>query len=167
MNKKMKYIVLVGPPCCGKSTWCENFMDKNPNTIIVSRDAILMEFAKEIDETMTYNTAWGRVSQKEVDKEYKKRLKESCAYSDNNIIVDATNMGSKRRIINMKGVSDEYDREAIVFLWDKKTFIERNTKRLAETGKGISVGIWQTMVNNYKTPIKEEGFDKITFLTNN
>jgi tRNA uridine 5-carbamoylmethylation protein Kti12 len=161
---KKKYIILVGPPCCGKSTWTDKFLEKHPDTTIVSRDGILMEFAKDINEAMTYNEAWDKVSQKDVDKEYKKRLKESGIYGDNNIIVDATNMGSKRRIGIMRDVSDEFEREVVVFSWDKKTFIERNEKRLAETGKGISIGIWQSMVNNYKTPTKEEGFDKVTFL---
>ena len=162
--EKNKYIVLVGPPCCGKSTWTSEFVEKNPNTTIVSRDAILMEFAERIDEKMTYNDAWNKVSQKDVDKEYKKRLRESCVYGDNNIIVDATNMGSKRRIGIMRDVSENFERGVIVFNWDKKTFIERNEKRLKETGKGISIGIWQNMVNNYKSPTKDEGFDKITLL---
>lgn len=161
---KKKYIVLVGPPCCGKSTWTDEFIKKNPDSTIVSRDGILMEFAKELNETMTYNDAWNKVSQKDVDKEYKKRLRESGIYGDNNIIVDATNMGIKRRTGIMKDVSDEYDREVVVFTWDKKVFIERNEKRLADTGKGISIGIWQSMVNSYKSPTKAEGFDKVTFL---
>jgi len=159
-----KYIILVGPPCCGKSTWTDEFLEKNPDTTIVSRDGILMEFAKDLNESMTYNDAWNKVSQKDVDKEYKKRLKDSGIYGDNHIIVDATNMGVKRRTGIMKQVSEDYDREAIVFSWDKKVFIERNEKRNEETGKSISIGIWQSMVNSYRSPTKEEGFDKVTFL---
>ena len=161
---KKKYIILVGPPCCGKSTWTDAFIEKTPDTTIVSRDGILMEYAKEINESMTYNVAWDTVSGKDVDKEYKRRLKESETYGEVNIIVDATNMGVKRRTGHMKNVSEEFDREVVVFPWDKKTFVERNAKRKEETGKSISNGIWQSMVNNYKTPTKEEGFDKLTFL---
>ena len=144
----------------------DKFLEKNPDTTIVSRDGILMEYASDINESMTYNEAWNTVSQKDVDREYKKRLKESGIgeYGEDHIIIDATNMSSKRRKGILSGVSDDFYKEAIVFEWDKKTFIERNAKRLEETGKGIAIGIWQSMVNNYKSPTKEEGFDKITFL---
>lgn len=161
---KRKFIILTGPPCCGKSTWTSEFIKKHPNTIVVSRDIILMEYASKIDESMTYNEAWNKVSQKNVDKEYKKLLISSGIYGENNIIIDATNMASKRRKGIMSNVSSEFYRECIIFPWDEKEFKKRNIKRLEETGKGISIGIWKNMVSSYQTPSKEEGFDKITFL---
>ena len=92
------------------------------------------------------------------------QLLEAGVYGENHIIIDATNMGSKRRKGIMSNVSDDYERECIIFAWNEKEFKVRNAKRLEETGKYISIGIWKSMVSNYQTPTKEEGFDKITFL---
>ena len=153
---KKKFIILTGPPCCGKSTWTTKFTKKNPDTIVVSRDDIFMEFASKLDESITYNDAWKKVSQKSVDKEYKKMLLESGVYGENHVIVDATNMATKRRKGIMSNVSDEFDRECIVFTWDEKVFKERNAKRFEKEGKGISIGIWKSMVSNYQRPSKEE-----------
>jgi predicted kinase len=40
--KKNKLIILVGPPCSGKSTWSKDYVDKNPKTLRFNRDDLRM-----------------------------------------------------------------------------------------------------------------------------
>lgn len=35
-----KIILLVGPPCSGKTTWAKKYQKDNPGTIVLSRDAM-------------------------------------------------------------------------------------------------------------------------------
>jgi len=60
-------IILIGPPLSGKTTWVrENF----PNTLVVSRDEILMD----VYGSRNYTEAYRGVDNKEVDKVLNKAL---------------------------------------------------------------------------------------------
>ena len=85
-----KLMLLIGTPLSGKSTFIrENY----PNTIVISRDELVMELFGSND----YNKAFKEVNHKEVDKLLDLKLKEANL-GDSDVIIDMTNMVSKRRI---------------------------------------------------------------------
>jgi predicted kinase len=148
---KGNLLVMVGPPLSGKST----IISKLPNSIVISRDAIVEEFGKGL----SYTEAFKSVNQKEVTKELNKRLKESSE-SNNNVIIDMTNLSPKRRKGYIKTFKN-HTKIAVTFSLPLETLMERNKIRNEETGKYIPEGVITSMYNSYEYPTKEEGFDYI------
>jgi predicted kinase len=150
-----KLMLLIGTPLSGKSTFIrENY----PNTIVISRDELVMEVFGSND----YNKAFKEVNHKEVDKLLDLKLKEANL-GDSDVIIDMTNLVSKRRISTLNYFSNNFYKEAIVFpfLTDEEYLI-RNNKRNELENKFIPMSVIQSMKESYVSPILEEGFDKIT-----
>jgi predicted kinase len=157
-------IVLIGPPLSGKSTWIrKNFLEKDIEVTIISRDDILMEMS----DTDDYSDAFNTVPQKEVDVELQRRLLEA-ANDSNNTIIDMTNMTSKRRRHNLEYFGDEFTKIAVIFPileWDE--YKRRNDKRKSEENKWIPEHVIKRMIGTYQPIREEEGFDKVVSLENN
>jgi len=157
-------IVLIGPPLSGKSTWIrKNFLEKDIEITIISRDDILMEMS----DTDDYSDAFNTVSQKEVDAELQRRLFDA-ADNGKNAIIDMTNMTSKRRRHNLEYFGDEFTKIAVIFPileWDE--YKRRNDKRKSEENKWIPEHVIKRMIGTYQPIRDEEGFDKVVSLENN
>jgi len=150
-----KLMLLIGTPLSGKSTFIrENY----PNTIVISRDELVMEVFGSND----YNKAFKEVNHKEVDKLLDLKLKEANL-GDSDVIIDMTNLVPKRRISTLNYFSNNFYKEAIVFpfLTDEEYLI-RNNKRNELENKFIPMSVIQSMKESYVSPTLEEGFDKIT-----
>lgn len=150
-----KLMLLIGTPLSGKSTFIrENY----PNTIVISRDELVMEVFGSND----YNKAFKEVNHKEVDKLLDLKLKDANL-GDSDVIIDMTNMVSKRRISTLNYFSNNFYKEAIVFpfLTDEE-YLVRNNKRNELENKFIPMSVIQSMKESYVSPTLEEGFDKIT-----
>lgn len=153
-------LIMVGPPLSGKSTYIKKLREVLDFRVI-SRDDIIMELS-DSDE---YNIAFNSVDQKLVDSILRNRIQE---YSSNmeNVIVDMTNLTTKRRKSNLNYFDNSYTKVALIFpIISSEEYSSRNNKRKEEENKSISVSIWQNMVNNFQT-IKvdegvDEGFDKV------
>jgi predicted kinase len=149
-------LVMVGPPLSGKSTYInklKEFLDFR----VISRDDIIMELSDSND----YNEAFKSVNQKLVDDILKQRFFEYST-SGENIIIDMTNLTSRRRRNNLTYFSSEYTKVALVFpIISFDDYVIRNDKRKKEENKNISPSIWNDMANNFQTIKKDEGFDKV------
>ena len=149
-----KLMLLIGTPLSGKSTFIrENYSD----TIVISRDELVMEVFGSND----YNKAFKEVNHKEVDKLLDLKLKEANL-GDSDVIIDMTNMVSKRRIGTLEYFSNNFYKEAIVFpfLTDEE-YLVRNNKRNELENKFIPMSVIQSMKESYVSPTLEEGFDNI------
>jgi predicted kinase len=149
-------IILVGHPLCGKSTWInENY--KNTNVTIISRDNIIMKLHGSSDYTKAYN----EVNQKEVDSLLLQDFKD-CAAAHVNVIVDMTNMTSKRRKQNLSYFGNNYTKVCVVFpILDESEFIRRNDIRTIKENKHIPLNAIHNMIKSFQVPTKEEGFHEI------
>ena len=148
--------ILIGLPGSGKSTWA----DKQKGFVIISRDVIVEELAKE--NNLTYTQAFDKINQDETSKEFFRRLRRAVN-NDDNIIVDQTHMGSKRRSDVIK-ILDGYDLEAVVFVVSVPELTRRLKEREIKTGKHIPEYVVNNMVKAYQSPTKDEGFNKITYV---
>ena len=96
-------LLLVGPPLCGKSTWIKNnFADKQ--VTVISRDQILLDIHGSND----YETAFRSVNQKEVNRKLNQAFEDASNNGDN-VIVDMTNLVSKRRKTTLDYFDESYE----------------------------------------------------------
>lgn len=154
-------LVLIGPPLSGKTTWIrKNFLEKEIDVTIISRDDIVMELA----ETDDYSVAFDIVNQKEVDETLQRRLRLS-AEDGKNVIIDMTNMTSKRRQHNLQYFDDDYTKIAIIFpILDWEEYQKRNLKRKEEENKWIPEHVIRRMIKSYQSIREEENFNRVLSL---
>jgi predicted kinase len=159
MKNKFKepfVLLLIGPPLSGKSTWIKNNFE--PDTVtIISRDDLVIEVWGENN----YDEAFRNVDQKKVNYLLDSKMKEA-AESGDNVIVDMTNMTSKRRRTTLEYFSDDYQKVAVIFpILDWDEYWRRNDKRKSEENKSIPDHVIKNMIASYQPIKKEEGFDKV------
>lgn len=152
-------MLLVGPPLVGKTTWFKKTFKDNPVTLI-SRDAIVMEVAG----TDNYNHAFNTVDQKEVNRQLEYKI-EQAVKNKQNVVVDMTNLTSKRRKSTLDYFTDDYTKIAVLFpMLSEEEFKERNKKRELEENKTIPEGVIRNMIASYQPISKDEGFNKVVSL---
>jgi predicted kinase len=156
--KKLKepyVILLIGPPLSGKTTFIRNTF-KDESFELISRDQIVMDVYGSDD----YNEAFNRVDQKEVDKVLVNTMI-SVSKSKKNVIIDMTNLSSKRRRYNLSFFDDYYKMAVIFPILDESEYERRNSKRTLEERKTIPMHVIKNMISSYQ-PIKhDEGFDRV------
>lgn len=159
MKNKFKepyVLLLIGPPLSGKSTWIKNNFDLSQVTII-SRDDLVIEVWGENN----YDEAFKNVDQKKVNYLLDSRMKEAAEKGDN-VIVDMTNMTSKRRKFTLSYFDEDYQKVAVIFpILDWDEYWRRNEKRKKEENKSIPDHVIKNMISSYQPISKDEGFDKV------
>lgn len=136
-----KITLLVGLPCCGKSTWAkENITD---NTVVIDRDKLVSAYDKT-----NYNNAWNIADHKLIDKqlmlEYSKAVK-----AKKDIIIDMTNLTNKGRRKFLNNLPNTYFRKAIIFNVSLEEITRRNNER---EGKYITQEVYDKMIKSFSYP---------------
>jgi tRNA uridine 5-carbamoylmethylation protein Kti12 len=111
-----------------------------------------------------YDEAFRNVNQKEVNQELESRMVDANENGDN-VIVDMTNLTSKRRRHTLSYFDDEYTKIAVIFPpidWEEMQ--KRNNKRKGEENKNIPESILKSMMSSYQSINSNEGFDKVVSL---
>lgn len=156
---KQPYILmLIGPPLSGKDSVLKQL--DTSQVVIISRDQILMD----VYGSDNYDEAFKNVNQKEVDSQLSNLLRQS-ARDKKNVIINMTNMTSKRRIHNLSYFDNDYTKVAIIFPileWDE--YKRRNNKRQEEENKSIPEQVIRNMISSYQPIRNNEGFDKVISL---
>lgn len=149
----LKFLMLIGVPCSGKTTYAKNLMaaDANNQWTYISRDDLVMEHGKEWP---TYNEAWSKVDQRLIDRELNDAIEKAVA-AKQNIILDMTNLTVKSRRAKLSKLTEDYTKIAAVFNSDEQTIFKRNKER---EGKVIPAFVINRMMEQYEAPTKEEGF---------
>lgn len=110
-----------------------------------------------------YNKAFKEVNHKEVDKLLNSRLV-SASQSNEDVIIDMTNMTSKRRKSTLNHFTNFY-KVAVVFpLLSNDEYERRNKIRTVTENKSIPLSILKSMMDTYEPPTKDEGFNDIVNL---
>lgn len=159
-------VVLVGPPCSGKSTFIEaNYA----NYVKISRDDTLMEYYVNKYtsgiSSCDYNIAFKQLSEeehKEIDNIVANTFRNAVKVNMN-IVIDMTNMSPKAR--RKWSVSKSYWKTAVVFYTDMDDLKLRNNTRAEQTGKYIPQHVIVNMCKNFKLPTYAE-FDDVKYIIN-
>jgi predicted kinase len=154
--KEPYVIILIGPPLSGKTTWIrQNFGSSSFE--LISRDEIVLDLHGNAD----YNTAFKTVDQKEVDRILVNKILAS-AKEKKNVIIDMTNMNSKRRKYNLSFFDDEYYKLSVIFpILKDEEYVARDKKRTEEENKSIPMSVIKNMISSYQPVSKEEGFNSV------
>ena len=120
---KNKFVVLVGPPAIGKSTYTKKALS-SLQPIIINRDEVVEQLSNE--KGLTYNEYYQRLGdpdladlREEVEYTVQQQFKKAVE-NKNNIVVDMTHMNKNSRKKTLKYVaSNDYEKVAVVFKFDK------------------------------------------------
>ena len=141
--------ILCGPAGCGKSTWAHKFCKENPEVHYVSRDEVRFAIVKEDEDYFSH--------EKEVFKEFVKRIATFLRVKDSKVIADATHLNefSRRKLIQ---ALDRYNLNfqiiCVVFKIDVETCIAQNAMR---TGRQcVPENIVKNMCRDFRAPDMEE-----------
>jgi predicted kinase len=138
-------LYLVGVPNSGKSTYLAN-----TDLEVVSRDDILMQYAKNLYGDYDYNKLWTYLTQedqKKIDELLQKDFK-SKLQSIGNVAIDMTNTSAKsRRRFQCK------NKKAIVFKTGYNELMRRNQGR---SGKILKDSIIINFMKSFEYPLKYE-----------
>lgn len=164
-----EYIMLVGLPGSGKSTWIRQQKAKEPEKDykVVSSDDIIEEWGQNDpdcqDESGRYNygLAFDKYA-KQAMKEMNRRFAEYVKNGEN-IIHDQTNMSSGARAKKLSQVK-KYVKRAVTFELDFDEWQRRYNTRKDETGKEIPAHVIKNMSASYERPTEAEGFVDVTVI---
>lgn len=149
-------MMLIGPPLSGKDTLIRQL---DVDFKVISRDDILIDVA----DTSDYNLAFKTVDQKQVDEILKNTIKQ-LSESKENVIINMTNMTSKRRRQTLSNFKDHIKIGVIFPILSDDEYRTRNEKRNREEEKFIPEDVIKRMISNYQPIRKEEGFDRVISL---
>ena len=152
-DNKPLYIMLVGCPGSGKTTFRKNFIKENPNFTIISSDDYIERKCKELN--ISYSFLWNKMEYNdwtELHQELKRRTLEAL-YERNNIIVDLTNITKHRRWKNAQYIPDFYHKVAIVFNISLDKMIKRDKTR--DISREIPENSLIDIFNSFEYPDEE------------
>jgi predicted kinase len=157
---KKKFYMLIGIPGSGKSTWIINQEIDWNNTVIISSDDRVEEYAKRLGKT--YSDVWAKYVQIATKIMF---LDLDFHIEDNkDIIWDQTNVSVKSRADKLSIISDDYEKIAVFFTTPSD---EELSIRLANRpGKFIQPEVIDRMKSQLQLPTLEEGFNEIIIVEN-
>lgn len=143
MNKP-KLMLLVGLSGSGKSTIAQKLAEENPNTVIVSSNAIREELTDKVED---------QTENEEVFKIFHNRIRKNLE-NKKNVIADATNITMKSRRAIMTKVNG-LDVEKICYLIPKpyEQCKVDNKNRLHP----VPDEVLDKQIMRFQVPFKEEG----------
>lgn len=154
------YVMLVGTPCSGKSTYARKIMDANPDTEIVYLSSDDYIEKKALVEHIDYQSAFALYA-KEAIPAMNKKFSETVSQENFYIIHDQTNMTVKKRTKMLRALPALTRKFCYIFSESREVINERNTQRYKETGKLIPEYVLNNMFNSYEEPTYNEGWDYI------
>lgn len=162
-QEEKSFILLVGLPCVGKSTYVANNIDSSAFTILSTDEFVDQEVArrKQNGEYVTYRSIWDEYHPTARDL-FSQALEDAIARRDN-IIIDKTNLSRKARksLIDAAKIND-YIVDAVVF---RAPPAEKHAALLEErgnrTGKIIPKAVIEALSSKYQRPVHEEGIVEI------
>lgn len=149
-------LILIGPPCSGKSTALAQLGVK-ASIVVASTDDLIEQYAAS--QGKTYSEVFREVNFSEL----KQRMMATVARAKEaglHIAFDQTNMSQKSRREKVQALRGMY-LLAVVLPYEHATLQARNLARSAATGKFIPEHVFKSMLNSYQAPTKAEGFDEI------
>ena len=147
-----KEIVLtIGLPCAGKTTYIAENKEYESYEKLSRDELVLM-----LGNTDSYNEAWNKVDQGEVDRQFNALFKRYVV-ERKNIVIDMTFLSKKSRNRILSIVPRGYKKTGIMFNTELETIYARNSAR---EGKHIPEEVIEGMMKRFSVPTHVE-FDTI------
>ena len=158
VNSVQLITILIGPPCCGKSTYLKSI----DFDFIVSSDAIVEDLCQQMNihyhQFFDYpNTSKIKIKHRKM---FANKIRKSKAYE--HIVWDLTNL----QYINRKKIMSHYPNaqfNAVQFNFKglEHSLLEINKKRHDSLGKYISDKVMLDMFQRFEPVEEKEGFENI------
>jgi putative nucleotidyltransferase with HDIG domain len=160
ISLEKEVILMCGLPGSGKSSYIRSIEKLNKEDyFIVSRDDCLMNLAKKkFGEDITYNEAFKKITQKNVDKLLREKYIESN--KSTKVFVDMTHMSKKSRKKTLSYYSGGYKKTCVLLMKDLPTIYLQNEQR---KGKVIDRRVIKRMMKSFSCPMLDE-FDEIKYI---
>ena len=142
-----KFIMLIGLPGSGKSTYAARYKSRYPNTAVVSSDEIREELFGDVND-QTHNG--------EVFTTMLNRTREFLK-ADIDVIYDATNINRKRRISFLNLLPTNTIKIGVMFAVPFDLCKEQNEMR----ERVVPFEVMNRMYKHFQIPCKGEGFDEL------
>lgn len=162
-TREPMFIMLVGLPGSGKSTWRNQFITKladlEKEPIVLSTDDYI-EFMSSVSGR-TYNEAFKDMI--EPAKAFMSANLLDALENDFDIVWDQTNLTIKSRQNKLKKIPTHYRKTCLSFLnVDTEVIKQRNEER-KKKGRAIPERVLMNMIMNYEQPSITEGFDEVFY----
>lgn len=153
-DKMTMLYVLVGVPGSGKTTWIGHQKFNWDNTVIVSTDNFVEQYARSVGKT--YSDVFKEYMPTAINKMAAQARK---AFAEGKIVVwDQTSTSVGARAKKLRMAPEDYTKIAVVF---ETPTPEIHAKFLDRPGKNIPDEVITSMINRFEYPTLEEGFDRI------
>lgn len=154
-------IMLVGIPACGKSTLTKKYREQG--YYILSSDEIRLQIAKEQCWEPYDQSILGQLNGMVF--EYIRKTASALLKDGKNVVLDATNLGRKKRKNLLSHLNRTHCKKICVFfIIHKDICIARNKNR--EGYARVPDDSMETMLRNFEAPYYWEGWDEIIPIIN-
>jgi predicted kinase len=150
------YIMLIGVPASGKSTFIENYLD---DFMIYSSDYHLQEYADSLNSTydQIFSDWIGQATEEATS------WRNHAFKHDLDVVDDHTNLTPKVRAKRLSAIPAHYTKIGLVFsIPESNEHVRRLNSRI---GKSIPDYVIAGMIDSFKYPEYGEGFDIICSIT--
>lgn len=143
----MKAYLTIGIPGSGKTTWTQNYIKDNPNTVDINRDDIRREmFNFEYWDQYKFKKS----NEERVSDAVLSLIKETAS-NGNDLILSNTNLNKKHRELYINILQDlGYEVECKVFDVDLEEAIKRDKRRKNSVTQGTIISFYQLYLQQYK-----------------
>lgn len=144
-----KFTMLIGLPASGKSTYTNQFKDRE-DTMVISSDEIREEL-------------FGSRSQEDNSRVFQEMFirTKRALLGEVNVIYDATNINSKKRRALLSQLPKDIIKECVYFCTSIETCVINDRDREHKVGFDVIGGMYTSL----QIPMKHEGWDKIEVFT--
>ena len=146
-----KFIMLIGVPGSGKTTYAKEYIEKNINTTHLSSDLIRKELWGDEATQGDNNEVFTLMQNRAIE----------ALNNGQNVIYDATNVTRKDRAYIISLCPRFVKIEAHVIWAPIETCIERDAARERTVGKAVI----DKMLKRFQPPFYDEGFNEIKIIT--
>jgi predicted kinase len=152
------FVIMVGLPLSGKDSLLRQLDTQTFQ--LLSRDAIMME----LYGGSNYKEAFENQDAKKVDALFWQQLRQAVDKQEN-IVVNTTNLTTKRRRTLLDAVSAHYFICGIVLpIPTQEEWVKRNENRAVNENKSLPLSLYADCVEKYEQPLFFEGFNQLLFI---